>query len=115
MPADTIPDGFVFTAVPSAELATQYVSNTITITGVNASTAISIVGGEYSINNGGFTTIAGSINSGDTLTIRAISSGGYSTLTNTTITVGGMIHLYSLTTKAVSGSSGGGMSGNGGG
>jgi hypothetical protein len=117
MPADTTPSVSIFTPVTWAEITTQYVSNTVIITWINASTAISIVGGEYSINSGVFTTAPGSISSWNTLSIRSLSAPSFSTLTNTTVTIGGTTSIYSITTKAGStgGSGGGGAWGGGGG
>ena len=46
---DTAPDAFNFTDITGANLNSQYISNTITITGINAPANISISGGEYRI------------------------------------------------------------------
>lgn len=63
VPADVTPDAFSFSGVTGAELSTQYVSNPITLTGITGQTAVSITGGEYSINNEPFTTLTGAANS----------------------------------------------------
>lgn len=62
LPADTVPNAFSFTPITGAELSTLYTSNTITLSGITGQTAISITGGEYSINGAPFTTVAGSVN-----------------------------------------------------
>jgi hypothetical protein len=59
MPADTIPDGFSFFSLSNAELSTQYASNTVTVSGISGQTALSILGGEYSINGAPFTALSG--------------------------------------------------------
>jgi hypothetical protein len=113
--ADTTPDSLTFTSVTWAEITTQYISNTVILSGINAPTAISIVGGEYSINSGVFTTAPGTINSWNTLSIRSLSAASFSTVTNATVTIGGIAGSYSITTKAGStgGSGGGGWWGGG--
>lgn len=55
------------TGVAPGETAT---SNTITVTTPNASENISVSGGEYSIGGGDFTASAGTVKSGDQVTVR---------------------------------------------
>ena len=52
---DTTPDTFTFTDVIDQTVNTQVISNAITVAGINAAAAISVTGGEYSINGGAFT------------------------------------------------------------
>lgn len=108
IPADTVPNAFGFTAITGTELSTQYTSNTITVWGINGSTAVSIVGGEYSINSGVFTSANGIVNLWDTVVLRAVSSASFSTNTNTILTIGGVTGTYSITTRASTGGGGGG-------
>lgn len=49
--SDTTPNPFAFTDIANTELSTTYESNNITVSGINAPTTISIVGGEYSVNS----------------------------------------------------------------
>jgi hypothetical protein len=115
VPADTTPDTFGFTGVTNAELSTQYTSNTITLSGTNTSTTITIIGGEYSLNSGSFTTVAGSVSAGDTIVLRAFSSVWNSILTSTILTIGWVSASYSITTKVLTAWSGWGGGGWGGG
>ena len=69
---------FSFTDQTGVSLNTLITSNTITVSGINAATAISITGGAYSINDGGFTIAAGTVNNGNTVSVQQTSSSSYS-------------------------------------
>jgi hypothetical protein len=98
--ADTTPDAFTFTDVTGATLSTIYTSNSITVSGINSNAAISITGGTYSINGGGYTSSPGTVANTDTVTVRATSSGSFSTTVNAVLTIGGVSDTYSVTTAA---------------
>ncbi len=100
---DTIPYPFTFTDLTNQLLSTEFISDTITVTGINAPSPISVsfcssVLCEYSINGGAFTSAAGTVNNGDTVTVRQISSGSYSTTTAAVLTIGGISDAFSVTT-----------------
>jgi hypothetical protein len=97
---DTIPDAFSFTAQTGVALNSVATSNTITLAGINSASAISIAGGTYSVNGGAYTSVAGSVSNGDTVTLRQTSSGSYATLTTATLTIGGVSGAFSVTTLA---------------
>ncbi|MDA9129090.1 fibrinogen-like YCDxxxxGGGW domain-containing protein [Candidatus Gracilibacteria bacterium] len=98
---DTTPDDFSFSSVIDANLNSQYVSNTITITGLTAPADINIIDGEYRIGSiGNFTSSSGIIENNQEITIRHVSSNSESTSVNSTITIGGIIGTYSTTTQA---------------
>ena len=97
---DTTPDAFSFTDQVDVARSTVIVSNTIAISGINAAAAVSVTGGEYSINGGAFTAAAGSISNGNTVAVRHTSSASFSTATNTTLTVGGVSDTFTSTTLA---------------
>ncbi len=115
IPADTTPSAFSFSAVTNAEPSTQYTSNSIVLAGTNAPAIISISGGSYSINGGAFINTNGSINTWDSVVVRATSSAWFSTTTNTALTIGGVVSTYNITTKASTGGGGSGPGGPGGG
>jgi uncharacterized repeat protein (TIGR02543 family) len=94
----TTPDPFIFTHQTGIALNTIVTSDEITVSGINASVAISVSDGEYSINNGAFTTSIGTITNGSTVRVRQTSSGSYSTTTVTTLTIGGVSGTFSVTT-----------------
>ncbi len=97
---DTTPDPFSFTPQTGVALSTVATSNTITVTGISAAAPISVVGGDYSINGGAYTAAAGSVNNGNTVTVRQTSSGSYGTLTTATLTIGGVTGNFNVTTMA---------------
>ncbi len=95
---DTTPDPFTFTSLANVSLNTILISNTITISGMNAVAPISIVGGTYAINGGAYTNIVGTVTNGDTVTVEMTSTGSYSTTTNAILTIGGISGTFSVTT-----------------
>ena len=88
--SDAIPDVFTFTQQTGVNLNTVVLSNTVTPTGYNVPTAVSITNGEYSINGGAWTALSGSITPGQTIRVRHTSANAYNTPTITTLTIGGV-------------------------
>jgi hypothetical protein len=97
---DTTPDQFNLTDQTGVGLSQTITSNAITVSGITCATSISISGGTYSINGGSYTSAAGTVNNGDTVTVRLTSSGSYLTTTNATLTIGGVSDMFSVTTQA---------------
>jgi len=90
-----------FTAVTGATISTSYESNTATVTlgaECDATEPITVSGGEYKINSGSYTTSAGTIADGDTVTVKQTSSGSNYTQTTATVTIAGGTHDYDVTT-----------------
>jgi agarase len=52
---DSTPDSFGFNTITGAALSSGYISNAITITGIDTSSMISITNGLYSIDGGTYT------------------------------------------------------------
>lgn len=75
-------------------------SAAITVSGINMPATISVSGGEYSINNGAYTAVAGTITNGQTVKVRHTSSASNSTTTNTVLTIGGVSNTFTSTTSA---------------
>lgn len=98
--SDTTPDAFSFTDQTNVPLSTLIVSNQITVSGINATTAISVAGGEYSVNGGTYTAAAGTVANGDTVRVRHTSSATNSTSVNTVLTIGGVSDTFTSTTSA---------------
>jgi hypothetical protein len=71
---DTTPDAFTFTDQTGVALSTVIESAVITVSGINTAAAISITGGEYSINGGAWTSAAGTVANGQTVKVRHTSS-----------------------------------------
>lgn len=97
---NTTPDAFSFIAQTGAALNSVATSNTITVAGINSASAISIVGGTYSIGGGAYVSTPGSVNNGDTVTVRQTASASYNTLTTATLTIGGVSGAFNVTTQA---------------
>ena len=97
---DTTPNAISFTASTNAEPNAVVTSPAVTITGINTAAPVSISGGEYSINGGAFTSAAGTIANGQTLSVRITASDQTNTPISATITVGGVSAMFSVTTLA---------------
>ena len=95
---DICPNNFVFGDVTGASLSTSYTSNVVGIYEINIATPISIVGGEYRINSGSWTSVAGTVNNNDLVEVRQTSSATPSTLTVATLTVGCRVVPFNVTT-----------------
>lgn len=98
--SDTTPNAFSFTAQTGVGLSAVVTSNSITVTGINTGAAISITGGTYSVNGGAYTAVAGTVNAGDTVTVRQTASATFSTTTTGTLTMDRMSGAFSVTTQA---------------
>jgi hypothetical protein len=112
-PIDNQPDPFRFTDIDSVALATIQTSNSVTILGIDTASAISIVGGQYSVNSQAFTSNAGSVVNGNTVRVQHTASSTAATRTDTTLSIGGISNTFTSTTDAsttnsVLSSSGGG-------
>lgn len=102
---DTTPDAFSFTDATGAELSTVTTSNTITISGIDAASPVSISGnGTFSIAGGGYTT-SGNITNGQSINVRLTSSSSFSTAVSTVLTIGGVTDTFSVTTRALNAAS----------
>lgn len=98
--ADTTPAAFNFTDVTGADISSVVTSNSITPTGYNSAAAISITGGEYSIDAGAFTSSPGTISPGSSVRVRLTSSDSYSTAVNAVLTIGGVSDTFTATTMS---------------
>ena len=97
---DTAPDSFAFTDVNNVGLSSTQTSNVITVAGINTAAAITVTGGSYKVNAGSFTTIAGTVNSGDTVTVQHTASATPLTAVDTVLTIGGVSDTYTSTSEA---------------
>ena len=97
--ADTIPNAFNFMPQANDTLNTPLVSNSITVSGINAPTPISVTGGQYSVNGGAFTGNAGTVNNGDVVTVQQTSSSAFNTLTAATLSIGSVSAVFDVTTQ----------------
>jgi len=94
---DTTPDAFSFSQVGNTDFNVVFPSNVVTPTGYDAPATVTIssgTGGEYSVNGAAFKSSPGTIAPGQTLQVRHRTSPNGSTLTETTIAVGGVAVKY---------------------
>ncbi|WP_439638741.1 alpha/beta hydrolase fold domain-containing protein [Nevskia sp.] len=99
--ADTTPDPFSFPPKIDAPLGSLQTSQPTTITGINAPSPISIVGGFYSVDGQAFTDAPGTVSSGASVTVQVLSSFGYSESRDAVLTVGGVAGAYRVTTRSI--------------
>lgn len=97
---DTTPDSFDFHPLFNLDPDTVVISNSIVVKGLTAPAPISIMGGSYSVNGGGFTATSGTVGNGDEVRVRLTSSPSYSTTTSATLTIGGVSDTFSATTSS---------------
>lgn len=99
--ADTTPDAFSFAAQTDVPTGSVRLSDTVTIRGIDAPTAVMVSGGEYSVGcTASFTSQAGSIASGQTICLRHTASAQPSTTVTTMLNVGGVTANFASTTAA---------------
>ena len=75
-------------------------SNEITVSGINAPTAISVTGGKYSLNGGAFIATVGTVKTGDKVKVQHTASASLATKVDTILTIGGVRDTFSSTTAA---------------
>jgi len=91
-----------FSFAPQTGVApgTLVTSNTIQVSSTITSSSISIVGGEYSIGGGAFTSAPGTVASCQTVRVRLLSSSSFGATTSATLNIGGVTGTFSVTTVA---------------
>lgn len=97
-PVRTNPDPFFFAPQNGVARNSLMVSHSIAVTRIDAPAPISIVGGEYSIDGGPFTANPGTVENGQNVVVRLVSSGNYFATTTATLTIGGVSASYNVTT-----------------
>jgi sugar lactone lactonase YvrE len=95
---DITPDIFSFFDQANIDFLDTVESNIITIKGLDKAVAITIIGGEYAINEGAFTTTSGSINSGQSVKLRVTAANSFNTTHTATLTIGGISADFNVTT-----------------
>jgi murein DD-endopeptidase MepM/ murein hydrolase activator NlpD len=98
---DKSPDKFIFTPQSNVELSSMVNSNVVTITGIDALTPITIVGGEYSINGGIYNALQRSLQNGDKIQVRHLSSNKSKGSVTTSVKVGDVSVTFKSTTRIV--------------
>ena len=92
---DTTPDPFTFNNQTDVALSSEITSDPITITGINAPSAINISIGTYDINgSGNFVSTEGLVNNGDLIRVRHTSAAFNGSNTVSILTVGGVSNAF---------------------
>lgn len=92
---------FNFNDVANAALGSSVLSGILGITGLPAATAISIVGGEYSIEGGAFTSAKGTVNANQAIQLRVKAAEKPETKVTATVTIGNVSDTFSATTVPI--------------
>ncbi len=92
----------IFTITPAVGAATgsQVVSSAITVTGLTGTAPISITNGEYQVNGGAWTSLAGTVKNGDVVVVRVTASTQPNTTVRSTLTIGSRSGSFTVTTAA---------------
>jgi hypothetical protein len=97
---DDEPDPYEFTSHSGVAPGSIVTSAPARIEGITVAAPISIIGGEYSIGQGPFTTTAGTIKRGETVRVRHTSSIAASGVTLTALTIGSVGATFASTTQS---------------
>lgn len=93
VPGDLRPDPFDLVDRTRVTAGSVVTSNSVTITGIDSPTFVTIAGGSYSINNAPFTGEEGTVSAGDVIRVRASATAGYG---HAELTVGGFTETFWL-------------------
>ena len=94
-------DQFFFGDLIDQPVSTLIVSNAVSANGVDVPVAISIVSGEYKIDDGAWTSTAGYIYPGQQAVVRVTSSASELTDTSCTLTMGDKSDTFTVTTMSL--------------
>lgn len=92
------PIPFAFEPQTGMAVSTAVTSETITLAGISAARAVSIVGGTYSKNGAAFGSGADTVLNGDTVAARLTTSATVGAVTETTLTINGYTFPFRVTT-----------------
>lgn len=101
---DATPDQFSLGAdISDATISTAY-TRSIVVSGATAATdmVISVINAEYSIDGGSYTSAAGVVQNGQSVSVRVTSSASYSTSVAATLSISGVSDSINVITEAVS-------------
>jgi len=99
-PADSTPDWFSIGAITNSELSQVYTSNTIVISWINIPATVTISTWSYMINSWSYVSQSWTVNNGDRITMKLISSSSYSTQNSIVLNIWWVPWLFYVTTKA---------------
>ncbi|MCX4026047.1 right-handed parallel beta-helix repeat-containing protein [Endozoicomonas sp. SM1973] len=101
---DNTPDNFQFSPITNAERSTNVESSSVIIQGINTPAQVKINVGEYSINGGSYTNAPATIENGQSIRVRLMSSQQYESSTSSTLTIGGISSDFNVTTRNIASS-----------
>ncbi|MGQ9424385.1 PKD domain-containing protein [Gilvimarinus sp. F26214L] len=96
--SDTSPDSFSFAPQTEVEVGRLVTSNVIKIVGIDTAAPVSVMGGEYSIDGGGFTSSDGTVEPGQNIRVRTTAANNYGESIEVVLTVGGVNAVFTVTT-----------------
>jgi hypothetical protein len=96
---DNTPDPFSFATKTNVNPNTTQSSETVSITGITAGTTISVVNGQYKLNNDNWTDVPGVLSSSDTVQVRHTAAMGNLATKVTTLTIGTVSGTFTTITK----------------
>jgi hypothetical protein len=100
--ADSVPDNFTFEDQANLAVSSIVRSNTISITGIDEPTALTIVGGEYSLSClSAFTSAPTTVTVNTRICVRHRTAATNCTMTDTLLTVGGVSDTFTSTTASL--------------
>lgn len=101
---DTVPDPFTFVDLANVAPGATQVSNAIAVSGISAPAPIALSGGGassmYSVEGGAWTSVPGTVTSGQTVRVRHVSSAAPGGTASTTLTIGGVSDTFTTVTIA---------------
>jgi hypothetical protein len=90
----------LFTPQFNKALGSVVQSNMIVITGIANGSSISVTGGDYKVDAGAFSSVAGTVNNGQAVTLRQTASANCGTTLATTVTIAGVPRDFNVSTIA---------------
>lgn len=99
IPANQVPDEFTFIGIFDATRSTEYISNSIIVSGIDALSPITKSGpGSLLVDDAPFSGTT--VTNGQTVAVVMTSSANYSTAVETTVTIGGMSSTFLIITES---------------
>ncbi|MCX7096681.1 MAG: multiheme c-type cytochrome [Methylococcales bacterium] len=99
---DRTPNPFSFIDQTKQPLNSEVTSNTVTISGIDAPTPISVIGGTYSVNGGPFTSTPSTLTNGNSVAVRLTTAAIHAAFSHATLIIGGVSDTFSTSTAAIS-------------
>lgn len=95
-----VPNVFALTDRSDVPLNSTQTSDAVSISGLVGPAPILVVGGQYAVGcaDGAYTTEPGTVETGDTVCVRHVSSNAFSTGVDTTLEINGISDVFSTTT-----------------